>query len=152
NEGAQGPYPINFGVSGIAGSLSQVTVTLTNFTHNFPADLQMVLVAPDNSAVKFWGGAGGVLPIATNVTIILSDSAGSYVPDPSPGSGTYKPTDTDPSYVFPAGPPAGPYSTNFSTFTGMSAGTANGLWKIYIADDTALDGGWLTNVCIALSY
>lgn len=150
NQGTKGPYPWNLAVSGLLGPVTSVTVTLTNLTHAFPSDLHFLLVSPNGTAMKFYGAAGGELDV-TNVTITLADAATDYLPEPLV-TGTYKPTEVDPSYVFPAGPPVGPYATNFSVFTGMAAGDANGLWLVYAADAVALDGGSLTNVCVNVSY
>src|SRR5437867_3850721 len=40
------PYPSNISVSGLTGTISKVTVTLTNLTEPRPDDLDLLLVGP----------------------------------------------------------------------------------------------------------
>lgn len=152
DDGPAIPYRTLICVSGISNSVTKVTVTITNLVHNFPTDMQWVLVSPNDLAVKLIGKVGGASPISTTVTFD-SDAAG-YVPDGF-AAGTYKPTDTDPGYVFPlvlgVQPPPGPYSTNLNTFAGMASGDANGLWEVYVMDDTALDGGSADSVTLTIT-
>jgi uncharacterized repeat protein (TIGR01451 family) len=147
NDNAAGsPYPSNITVSGIS-TYSRVTVTLNGFSHTFPDDVDVILVAPGGQKAYVMSDVGGSSD-AIGITLTLDDLAAASLPDASPlTSGTFKPTNigttTD---TFPAPAPAAPYSADFSVFSGLGAG-ANGIWSLYVRDDLAGDvgsysGGW----------
>lgn len=152
DSGAATPYYANLVISGMTGAVAAVSVGFTNFTHAWPDEVQCVLVSPNNLAVKLFGDAGGTLSVS-NTSFAIAQSAGSYIPD-GLAVGTYKPTDDNPAYVFPAdaGLPVGPYSTNLTTtFSGMASGDANGIWRCYVSDSSVLDGGFITNICLVIT-
>jgi len=67
------PYPSTINVSGLGGTVSNVTVTLWSFSHAWTRDVDILLVAPNGQGVILCsdagnGGAGGI-----NLT--LSDAA-----------------------------------------------------------------------------
>ena len=143
NSGQANTYPSTLAVSGIAGSVSKVTVTIRQLTHTFPEDIDMLLVGPAGQKVMLMSDAGAGNGI-TGVTLTLDDVGGA-IPFASPiGSGTYRPTDYGSGDTFPAPAPAGPYGTNLSAFNGSNP---NGTWSLYIVDDIEgdagrIDGGW----------
>ena len=79
------PYPSIINVSGLAGAIGKITVTISNLTHSLPSDIEAVLVTPSESATPsqnlllmsdVGGGAGlGV----TNLTQNFDDSAASFM-------------------------------------------------------------------------
>ena len=118
------PYPSNITVSGLSGSVSKVTVTLTDLNFGLPRDVDILLVGP---------GGQSVIPVSDprddgtyhiiNKTLTLDDAA--LLPLPSDGtlrSGTYKPTnfDSDTDF-FPAPAPVGPHGTTLSVFNGTES-------------------------------
>jgi len=141
--GAATPYP-STNISTLTGTVSKVTVTISNFNHTFPDDVDILLVAPSGQAVLLMSDTGLSLR-ATNVTLTFDDEAAAALPD-SGGlfSGTYRPTDFETADTFPFPAPGGPYATNLSVFNGTAA---NGPWRLFVYDDTAGDigsiaGGW----------
>ena len=152
DEGAATPYPSVINVSGVSGTITTVTVTLTNFSHTWASDVDVLLVGPAGQRALIMSDVGSAFP-ATNVTITLSDAAASVLP--ASGSfpdGTYKPTDyTDDSPDgdnFPAPAPTPPYSTLLSAFNGTNP---NGAWSLYVRDDGPGDqgsiaGGWSLSI------
>jgi subtilisin-like proprotein convertase family protein len=140
------PYSSHLNVTGLTGSVSNVTITLTNFTHAIPKDVDMLLVSPlgGTSNLIILSDIGGTTPSGT-VTLTLSDAAAPTLPTTSPlASGTFKPTNintgTDDSFVAPAPAP----SAN-STLNGAFAGVnPNGVWRLYIMDDAGGDIGTLS--------
>src|SRR5206468_845611 len=40
------PYPSSIGASGVTGLISKVTMTINDFRHHFPDDVDMLLVGP----------------------------------------------------------------------------------------------------------
>jgi subtilisin-like proprotein convertase family protein len=135
------PYPSTVNVSGVAGTITQMSVTLTGFSHSFPTDTDVLLVAPTSPATKnaIVFSDVGSQDNAVNLTFTLSDSAGS--PLPSSGalsSGTFQPTNNGAGDVLPAPAPTPAGGSALSVFTGMDP---NGTWSLYVADDESGDGG-----------
>jgi uncharacterized repeat protein (TIGR01451 family) len=138
-------YPSTIFVSGLTASVFRVRVTLTNLTHSYADDLDVLLVGPDGRATVLMSDAGGETPI-NNATLTFDDGAIGSLPNSTViGSGLFRPTNHDPSPDFFALPaPPGPYQTNLALFTGTDP---NGLWSLYIMDDAdkdsgSLGGGW----------
>ena len=144
------PYPSVIHVSGVQGAIQKVTVTVSNLTHTYPGDIDMLLVGPNGQQVMLMSDAGTSNNAAVNGVTLTFDDTVTNVP-PYRGqivSGTYHPTNyetlVDP---FPA-PPAPyaaikpPYAMNFSAFNGADA---NGDWLLYIVDDTPLNIGSIAN-------
>lgn len=137
------PYPSNISVTGVTGSVSKVTVTLTGVSHTFPADVDIILVSPGGQKAYVMSDAGGGTDInAVNLT--FDDAAAAVLPA-TIVSGTYRPTNIDTTTdAFPTPAPAAPYAENFATFIGS---TPNGTWSLYVRDDIGTDvgsiaGGW----------
>jgi uncharacterized delta-60 repeat protein/uncharacterized repeat protein (TIGR01451 family) len=143
------PYPALINVSGVGGSVTKTIVTLSNLTHSYSGDIDALLVAPAGQNVVFFSDAGGV-PL-NSVTLSFSDSATNSIPASGPiTNGTYKPYNAN-SDFFPGPAPVGPYGTNLAVFNGSNP---NGLWSLYLVDDSAGDagaiaGGWLLNLTVA---
>ncbi|MBK8470918.1 MAG: hypothetical protein IPL33_01180 [Sphingobacteriales bacterium] len=65
SDGNASPYPSTISVSGLAGNIIGLKVMLTNLSHTWPNDIDMVLFGPDNSthSIIFTdaiGGSGGI--------------------------------------------------------------------------------------------
>lgn len=164
NDGAGTPYPSGIAVSGVAGTVTDVSVVLTNITHTFSDDVDILLVAPNGSVLTLVSDVG--LNGAFSGTHTIQDGGAPY--DTSQvlvnhGTGTYAPTNRpssrcfgeipDPD-VFNAPAPAGPYNTNTTfaaAFGGLSGAAVNGTWSLYVMDDCGGDtgsiaGGWTLNI------
>ncbi|MGA2540612.1 MAG: Calx-beta domain-containing protein [Verrucomicrobiota bacterium] len=166
-EGPSGPYPSSIPVSGVAGSVGKVTVTVSNLTHSLPSDIEIVLVSPATNALLMndVGGAYGVG--VTNFTVTFDDAAATYLSSNqlvNNISVTNKPTPYINEYVnvngnysnvtlfvgnnwgilpvMPSPAPANPYPTNLAIFSGTAA---NGTWSLYVADTQAEDYGAISN-------
>lgn len=151
------PYPSRIFVSGLAGTIANVTVTLNNLSHAFPDDLDLLLVGPQGQQLVLLSDAGGANAIA-NATLTLDDNAANSLPDSTAfASGTYRPTayNSGTAANFPAPAPAGPYAfaapfgaaTLASTF---GCADPNGTWSLYVVDDKlgqvgSIAGGWCLN-------
>ena len=140
--GPAAPYPSQIVASGLVGTVTGATVTLTGYTHTFSDDVDVLLVAPGGQSVVLMSDAGG--GGVSNVTLTFDDAAATAVPDGSPlTSGTYRPANwegssTD-SFTPPA--PAGPYGTALADLAGSDP---NGVWALYVSDDFYADGGNIT--------
>jgi extracellular elastinolytic metalloproteinase len=136
------PFPSDINVSGLVGTVSKVTVTLTGIEHTFPSDIDVLLVGPQGQKMILLSDAGGGTDI-NNVTVTFDDAAAAVVPA-TIVSGTFRPTNITTGDTFPAPAPAGPYGATLSVFNGSNP---NGTWKLYALDDAAIDdgtiaGGW----------
>src|SRR5688572_7055045 len=76
-------YPSQITVVGEVGTISKITVTLNNLSHNFPDDIDMLLVGPSGAAFVFFGDVGGPTAVA-GLTITLDDAAASQLPGAGP--------------------------------------------------------------------
>jgi uncharacterized repeat protein (TIGR01451 family) len=133
-------YPAVINVSGITGTVGKVTATLFGLSHTFPHDISALLVGPTGAKTLVLSHAAGG-STADNVTVTFDDTA----PTPlSPGgsivSGVWQPSAYPPSPVFSNPAPAGPYTAALSTF---NAQNPNGLWSLYILDDSSGDSGFV---------
>jgi subtilisin-like proprotein convertase family protein len=150
------PYPSSIVVSGAPTTITKLTMTIKNFTHTFPDDVDLLLVSPTGRKMIVMSDAGGST-IATNLNIILDDDATSLLPDSTGiASGTFKPSNYPGAEdLFPPPAPAGPYlnsqtggtDTLASAFTGVDGGNPNGRWNLYVTDDANMEsgninGGW----------
>jgi subtilisin-like proprotein convertase family protein len=140
------PYPSTILVSGMTGTITKVTVTLTGVTHAGPQDIDVLLVSPSGQTVILMSDNGGVNDIS-GVNLTFDDAAAASLPDNTAGivTGTFKPSnfdDGDPAGgdVFPAPAPGGPYGATLATLTG----DPNGTWSLHVIDDAANDPGTIT--------
>ena len=138
------PYPASVTVSGMSGTISKVVVTLKGLIHDFPADLDVLLVGPGGQKVLLMSDAGGNSPVSTDVSFDATAAAAVPQSTAIATRSTYKPTDyalgnpaTD---NFPG--VAAPYTTDLTVFNGTSP---NGTWNLFVLDDGADDTGQLAN-------
>jgi subtilisin-like proprotein convertase family protein len=129
------PYPSTVTVSGLMGMVTNVDVTLTNYNHTYPGDVDVLLVSPSGQKVILMTNVGGATD-AVNATLTLDDAALAGIPSPVV-SGTYRPTNVG-AFNGTAPAPAGPYSTALVTFNGFDP---NGTWSLYVYDDLVVFGG-----------
>jgi hypothetical protein len=98
---AASPYPSVINVSNMLGSVSKVTITVSNLAHASPGDIDALLVSPAQHSVLFMAHAGGQNTV-TNTSLTFDDTAQSSLPQSGQiTSGTNKPTSYLPVPVFP---------------------------------------------------
>ena len=143
--GAAAPYPSDVEIANFEGVVTDVQVSLMNFTHNSPDDVDLMLVAPNGKKVILMSDVGGANPV-TNLNLLISDTASASFPDSSViTSGNYKPTNFEPGDAFTAPAPSGaPSGTRLSALNGSPP---NGTWKLFLVDDSGnnagnISGGW----------
>ena len=150
DQGASTPYPSNVTVSGVVGTVTDVTATLNGLSHTAPIDLDVMLSAPISSTnVVLLSDAGGQVPVS-GLTVGFDDTAAGAVPNPLV-TGTFRPTDNDPEGAvdaFPSPAPLPSAATTLSTFDGSNP---NGRWSLWVHDDAtgdsgAIVGGWCLTV------
>ena len=132
------PYPSSITVTGLVGTITKVTTTVTNLAHQSPDDIDMLLAGPTGATTMLMSDAGG-FNLITNVTLTFDDAAANSLPDTTAiSSGTNKPTNYILADVFPAPAPPAPWGTTLSVFTNTNP---NGLWSLYIVDDLQIMNG-----------
>jgi subtilisin-like proprotein convertase family protein len=151
------PYSSDINVSGLSGTVTKVTVTLTNINHTFPDDLDVLLVGPGGENCLVMSDVGGGRDLI-NTTVTLDQTAALTMPDDTLiDNGTYKPTNLagNPALEenglenmpFPA-PGWANYNSNLNVFNGTDP---SGTWQLYITDDEngdfgTINGGWSINI------
>ncbi|MFN2608074.1 MAG: Ig-like domain repeat protein [Acidimicrobiales bacterium] len=151
NPGAATPYPSNIFVTGFPATTANVTVTLKGVTHAFPADFDVLLVAPTGQNLELVSDAG-TAP-TTNVTATFDDASASTLSATgawgAPNSSvTSKPVNYGGTDAFPAPAPAPSSATTLATFNGI---VPTGTWSLYVVDDSvgdvgSISGGWCLNL------
>jgi len=141
------PYPSSINVSNFTGVLGKVTVTLSNFNHSFPSDVNVLLVAPSGAKTLVMSHAGDQDQSTAGLNLTFDDSAPAG-PLPETGqlaSGVWQPaayTDQFPIPTFPTNAPAGPYPVTLSALNGSNP---NGSWSLFVFDDYPGDTGAISN-------
>jgi uncharacterized delta-60 repeat protein/uncharacterized repeat protein (TIGR01451 family) len=135
------PYPSVINVSGLGGILTKATATLTNLSHSWPSDVDILLVSPTGQKSYLMAKTGGANSI-NHVTLTFDDS-GPALGSGLITSGTYRPTSLASSTPpFPVPAPPGPYNTNLTSFNGSNP---NGAWSLFVYDDSQLNSGIISN-------
>ena len=140
--GVANPYPSPITVAGGPTSVGLMTVTLTNFSHNYPEDVSVMLVGPTGASTILYGRAGSDA-VAVNATLVFRDGAPALPNDAAIVSGEFAPTIKFNSPFSPPAP-ATPTTASLGTFTGSNA---NGQWRLYVQDffnpdAGSIAGGW----------
>jgi uncharacterized repeat protein (TIGR01451 family) len=151
DHGVASTYPSTINISGLGGVVTRAVVTLKGVTHQFPHDINALLVSPSGSTVLLMSHTGGGHS-ATNLTLTFDDAATGTLPNSDAlASGTNKPSGYPAAVTLPPGAPARPYGTSMGSVCG---GTPNGTWALYVFDDAVGDsgsiaGGWTLNLSTA---
>ena len=164
------PYPSTITVSGAPPITGGVIVTLNALWHQFPDNIDVLLVGPQGQKFVVMGDAGGpiAIPQSSPVTLTLQDFQPTVLPNNGPlTTGTFMPTtwESPVNSFAPPAPPA-PYvepgntpfppvgRTLFGTF-GLT--NPNGNWNLYVRDDGgnpldpdlvigSISGGWCLTI------
>ena len=138
------PVDISFPVSGLTGSVGEVTFSLY-LTHTWVSDLIITLIAPNGASVILSDNAGGPASASTTGSAFGS-SCGTYLVFSDLGAASI-----DTQVVTSGSPIVGTFKPSFplSAFKGLSAAAANGTWKLHIQDMGLADTG--TFQCGSLS-
>ena len=156
--GSANPYPSNIAVTGMSGTIRNLSLTLNSIQHELAQDMDILLVSPTGQKFIVMSDIGSGLSLRTAATLNLTDAALTNLPVTSieVPSGNYKPTNAGSGDGFPAPAPTLPYGnpapagsdTFASVFNGFDP---NGVWSLYVYDDTVgftgdISGGWCIDI------
>ena len=123
-------------------------VTLFDINHQFPDNIDVLLVGPTGIKYLLMADAGGPIPVpASNpVTLTFIDTAMQVLPDNGPlVTGNFLPTNWEPNQTsFPPPAPPAPYIEPGSMVVRPPSQTlngnffltnSNGTWSLYVRDD-----------------
>lgn len=129
-------YPSTIEVSGMTGTITNLSVRLNGFTHTQASDVDILLVGPTGAKYILYSDSS---PGGTSVddrVVNLTNGVNPSVDD-----------------TFPAPAPAGPYSSPpTNTLSSVFNGTnPNGTWSLYVVDDRlsfpgSINSGWALNI------
>lgn len=140
--GVAQPYPAEQEVTGLAGRILKVTVTLHRLSHDCITDVGVLLVGPGGQSVVLMNFAAKSVPgdrKVRDLMLTFDDAAATGLSRSLlPMSGTYEPSDNNPALAF--APPASPspYDLTLSVFNGADP---NGVYKLFVQDFGAGDTG-----------
>jgi Ca2+-binding RTX toxin-like protein len=147
NVGRANPYPSDIVVNeGASTIVSAPRVILTDLSHTFTADLNIVLQAPDGRLVTLMAGCragndvGGTLTFEDGADPL--ETAGGFV-----GSGTYGPSRCAQPKLDGAGATCG-CNASLASLVGKDP---NGTWSLLVNDDLAGDTGSLGSWALELT-
>jgi subtilisin-like proprotein convertase family protein len=149
------PYPSVITVSGFPSDsqIKDVNLTLNGFSHSFPEDVDMLLVAPSGESALVMSDAGGSADV-NGISILLDNQAQSRLPDDSElgadGSNvSYKPANYAGADTFPSPAPTPGKRASLSVFNRTNP---NGDWQLFIVDAVpsfdsgSIEGGWTLTI------
>lgn len=146
--GSATPYPSPITVSGLSGTIVDVNVTLTGYSHTFPDDVDVLLVGPLGQNVVLEADAGGGADVAS-IGLTFDDAASASLPDTTQiVAGTFKPTSFG-AFNGTAPAPVAPHGATLAVFNGTAP---NGTWNLFVYDDAStvdggsISGGWSLNI------
>jgi len=145
--GPGSPYPSAINVAG-EDVVTDVNVRLNHFWHDFPDEVDALLVGPGGQKAMLLSDADASSGSAGDVTLTLDDEAAQ--PADASVSGTYLPTDRDdgsPDFFSPP-VPGGPYGNPLSVFDDPDP---NGPWQLYVMDEGNWDGGQIGSWSLVIS-
>jgi CSLREA domain-containing protein len=146
------PYPSNITVSGVTvNAATKIQVVLSQFSHAYPADVDILLIGPQGQRCMLMSDAAGGSPV-TNVNLTFSSTAATVLPqNTAPATGGYRPANYgddanggDLMDTFPS-PGPGTLTNQAADLTVFNLTNPNGTWSLYVVDDASPDAGSIAN-------
>lgn len=148
-EGPASPYPAEIPIAGLKkGRVLDANLKLNGFSHTCSEDIDVLLVGPTGLNATPMSDMPPFSAI-DGVNLTLDDGATDSWPVPLT-SGAYRPTDNDAvGFDSLPAPSRGsvPPQDGGTTLSAFDCANLNGVWKLYVVDDTVgslgqLAGGW----------
>lgn len=143
DNGVASEYPSTITVAGETLPAGRVQVRLNGLTHTNPDDLDILLVSPTGVKLLLMSDTGGTTDVS-GITITLDEAAANQLPDNGAlaNNTSYRTRNVGGGDTIPAPAPADPYQTSLTNLRGL---TTNGVWSLFIVDDTTGSTGTLTS-------
>jgi hypothetical protein len=134
-------YPSSIVVSGVPGTVTNVTATVIGLDSASADDIDMALVGPNEEQVMLMSDACGLNPSTlSDETFSFDDAAPSFLSDNGPCAAgqvaSFKPSNYEnpelDDFSKEGGGPPPPYTNMLSDLAG---GPADGLWELFVLDD-----------------
>jgi len=159
-------YPSVINVTGGPTQIGDIRVSFNDFWHQFPDNVDALLVGPNGAKYILQGDAGGAIAIPQNapIDITFADPPAQFLlPDSGPlTTGIFLPTNWEsPVTSFPAPAPAAPYiepGTNVNRPVNLQMRGAfgftnsNGAWSLYIRDDGGANANQAITGCLDMGW
>jgi hypothetical protein len=147
-QGPASPYPSTIAVSGFAnGTITDVNLILSDFTHAEPYAVDILLSASDGRQALVMSDVGSSAPV-TDIDLTLDDEAAASLKDFELIGGTFRPTNFNvvpDQFAAPA-----PALTGMSALTAFDGANPNGTWQLWVMDNQVADvgelGGWALQI------
>jgi subtilisin-like proprotein convertase family protein len=149
------PYPSQIVVDNVPGLITQVTVTIRDFEHTRPSDVDILLVGPDGSTNVVLMAKVGDNTVTDDIWIHLTEDAGTLIPCANgplpvgPPATDFRATNCGADdFPAPAPPRGAGYGETMTVFNGQSP---NGTWRLFVTDPLndnsgSINGGWVLNI------
>ena len=146
---AASPYPSSSTqVNGLAGTVTDVVLTINGFDHEAPRDTDIMLVAPSGERALVMSDVGGADPV-TDVVLEFSDTSSTYLNfDDKVASGTYHPSNDSLGDYFPT--PAPSVTGVASSMSAFDGAEPNGFWYLYVVDDLMVYTGGIDSWAVTI--
>jgi subtilisin-like proprotein convertase family protein len=135
------PYPSELLVHEADGNILDLNVDVT-LSHTWPDDVDIAVVSPEGDSEVLMSDACGNTDVSFEL-FEFDDATPSALPDAGPCSGgLFKPTNVGADDDFGA---PGPGTISSAVLANFNGENPNGLWKLYVVDDSASDEGLIGN-------
>ena len=153
------PYPSAITLSNQATVTTKIQVLLSNFSHGFPTDVDILLVGPQGQRCMLMSDAGGGVPGYSNAILNFSSTFPTVLPQNTASTGNLRPANyanefnaSDLTDNFPA-PGPGTLNDQPADLNVFNLTNPNGTWSLYVVDDTSgfagsIAGGWTLQVTV----
>ncbi len=132
--GIAAPYPSPITVVGFVGTPNGLRVRLKNFTHTYPGDVSVLLVAPSGQGVELLSRSGGSSGV-TGLTLTFGAESTTPLSEPLI-TGTFAAGGGNSGFNAPAN-----VIPRAASLGALIAGSPNGLWRLFVQDFISSDGG-----------
>lgn len=133
--GTAAPFPSTVTVAGFVGTPNGLRVRLKNFSHTYPGDVSVLLVAPSGQGVELLSQDGAELSV-TGLTLTFGTELATPLPPTPLVTGSFAAAGG--SSAFPAPVNAIPRTASLGA---LIAGSPNGQWRLFVQDFAEPDGG-----------
>ena len=141
DSGPASPTPSTIGVTGLRARVTGVQVALQGVTHTNPADLDVLLVAPDGHKYVVMSDACGAADVTARTWVFSASSSPPAMGGDSCPQVYYRPTDLAGEGDDWPGAPPGPVRALDDLFRKAM----NGQWMLHVTDDKTGDSGWIAS-------